>query len=216
VGGRRHHVSLGTRDKRAAELIAAARVRREEMKRAGISNGFEDHDERPLDDHVKDFLATVRARGVCAKCLADREKVLRAFIAHRGAERLKDLELASARAWLNELRATGLSHRSVNTRYAALAQFGKWLLTARRWGHDPFEGLRPLNEAEDQRHVRRALTPEEAERFIRAAQERPLREAEASRIHAGVTDVERERLQRLGQTRAAGRQLLLRLADSYT
>ncbi len=211
VGGRRHHVSLGTRDKRAAELIAAARVRREEMKRAGITSGFEDHDERPLDDHVKDFLATVRARGVCAKYLADREKCLRAFIAHRGAKRLKDLDLATASGWLNEVRATGLSHRSVNTRYAALAQFGKWLLTARRWAHDPFEGLQPLNEAEDQRHVRRALTPEEAERFIRAAQERPLREAEASRIHAGVSDAERERLLRLGQTRAVCWSMMLGL-----
>jgi len=211
VGGRRHHVSLGTRDRRAADLIAAARVRREEMKRAGITSGFEDHDERPLDDHVKDFLATVRARGVCAKYLADREKCVRAFIAHRGAKKLKDLDLASASAWLNELRATGLSHRSVNTRYAALAQFGKWLVTARRWAHDPFEGLRPLNEAEDQRHVRRALTPEEAGRLLQAAAERPLRQAEEERIHAGVSGAERERLLRLGQTRAVCWSLMLGL-----
>lgn len=202
VGGRRFHVSLGTRDKRAAELIAADRVRREELKRAGISSGFEDHDERPLPEHVEAFLATIRAHGVCAKYLADREKCLGAYIAHRGAKHLKDLDLASASAWLNELKATGLSHRSVNARYAAVAQFGRWLVTARRWAHDPFEGLKPLNEAEDQRHVRRALTPEEAARFLAAAAERPINEAEAARVHAGVSDAERERLTRLGRTRA--------------
>ena len=202
VGGRRHHVSLKTRDKRAAELLAAQRVQREEMRRAGITSGFEDHDERPIEEHVQAFLATVRARGVVPKYLAEREQHLRAYVAHRGASRLKDLDLPSASAWLTELRETGLSHRSVNTRYAALAQFGRWLVTARRWAHDPFDGLKPLNEAEDQRHVRRALTPAEAGRLIQAAQERPLRQAEAERIHAGVSKPERERLARLGQTRA--------------
>jgi integrase len=187
---------------RAARLLAAQRVQREELKRAGITSGFEDHDEQSIGKHIDAFIATVRAHGVCAKYLADREKCLRAYVAHVGAERLKDLEVASASAWLNDLKATGLSHRSVNTRYAALAQFGKWLRTARRWAFDPFEGLRALNEQEDQRHVRRALTPEEAERLVRAAEERPLKEAEAARIHAGVSDEERARLTRLGQTRA--------------
>src|SRR5262245_59403659 len=201
VGGRRFHLSLGTRDRRAAELIAAERVRREELKRAGISSGFEDHDERPLEDHVVAFLDTIRARGVVEKYLKDREKCLRAFLSFRCARRLKDLDLASASKWLNGLRESGLSHRSVNTRYAALGQFGKWLVTARRWAHDPFEGLKPLNEAEDQRHVRRALSPEEAARLVDAARTRPLREAQEARVVAGVSDGERVRLGRLGETR---------------
>jgi integrase len=202
VGGERLHVTTGSRDRRAAELIAADIVRKAELKRAGIVDPFEGHTARGLDQHLADFLTTLRARNVVQKYAEEREGCIQAFLAHSGARRLKDLTLVAASAWIEEVKARGLSARSVNSRVRALKQWGRWLQTTRRVQFDPFDGLRQLNEASDRRHVRRALTPAEAQRLLDAARTRPLREAEASRIHAGVTDSERARLTRLGEARA--------------
>jgi integrase len=202
VGGRRFHESLGTRDRRAAELIANERMRREELRRAGIADPFEESHEKTLADHLADFEQTLRARGVVARYATDRLKCLQDFFNEAGALRVKDLDLTRASARLSSVRATGVGARTVNRHRAAIRQFGTWLVKTRRVAFDPFEGLKPLNEEADRRHVRRALTPEEAERLLDAARQRPLQVAETQRIHAGVTPQERLRLTRLGETRA--------------
>ena len=54
--------------------------------------------------------------------------------------------------------------------------------------------LRPLNEAEDRKRVRRALSADEAQRLIAAARSRPLALATAERKLSGVSESERVRL----------------------
>ena len=132
----------------------------------------------------------------------DRMGCLRAFQAETGVERLKDLDLPRASAWLTTFKERGLGARSVNRRYAALKQFGLWLVKTRRVQFDPFDGLKPLNEAEDRRHVRRALTPEEAERLLEAARTRPLSWTVRGKRVEPKSLAERLRLQRLGEIRA--------------
>jgi integrase len=202
VGGVRIHESLGTRDKRAAELIASDRVRRAELRRAGIKDPFEEHHEKPLEEHFADFEKTLKARGVVPRYVADRMGCLRAFQAETGARHLGDLDLPRASAWLTSYKDQGLGARSVNRRYQALKQYGLWLVRTRRVQHDPFEGLKPLNEAADRRHVRRALTPEEAGRLLEAARARPLAEAQGRACRNGLGPAEALRLTRLGAVRA--------------
>lgn len=202
VGGERLHVTTGARDRRAAELIAADIVRRAELKRAGVVDPFEEHQGKTLAKHLEEFLTTMRARNVVGKYVRDRHDCLTAYFAHGPYRRLKDLTLVTASAYVEQVKATGVSARTVNRHVQALKQFGRWLATTRRAQFDPFDGLRQLNEAEDRRHERRALTPDEAARLLDAARTRPLREAEDLRCNAGVSDAERARLLRLGETRA--------------
>lgn len=207
VGGRQVERSLGTRDRRAAELLAADMVRRAELQRAGIVDPFGDAKDLALSRHLDDFQTTLAARGVVAKYVTSRMQCLRALVAHVGARRLADLTLPGASGWLNELRESGLSARSVNVRYQAAKQFGLWLVRARRSAFDPFEGLAPLNEAEDRRHVRRALTPDEAARLLDATRARAV--ARAGRPHPRAKPERRARgertrakMERLGEARA--------------
>lgn len=202
VAGRRFHESLRTRDKRAAQLVAADRVRQEELKRAGIVDPYGESHEKPLAEHLADFEKTIRARGVVKKYLEDRMGCLKAYVEQTGARKLKDLDLPRASGFLTEISATGVSARTVNRYYQAIKQFGLWLVRTRRSQFNPFDGLRPRDEKADRRHVRRALTPEEAERLLEAARTRPLKQAEEQRVHAGVTPKERLRLTRLGEIRA--------------
>lgn len=202
VGGQRLHVSTRSRDRRAAELVAAQIVRRAELRRAGVADAYEDEHARALPEHVADFLTTLKARGVVPKYVRDRADCLQEFLDATGVRTPKDLTLVRASAWVEALKARGLSARSVNRRVAALKQLGRWLVAAQRLGQDPFAALRRLNEAEDRRHERRALTPEEAVRLLEAARTRPLAEARAARCNAGVSAAEHARLTRLGETRA--------------
>jgi hypothetical protein len=131
VAGRRFHESLGTKDKRAAELIAADRLRRAELTAAGIVDPYQQHVERALKEHVDDFEATLRGRNVVEKCVADRIGCLGAYRAYANAERLRDLDLPSASRWVTALEKQGLPARSVNGRLRALKQFGRWLVATR-------------------------------------------------------------------------------------
>ena len=207
VGGRMFERSLGTRDRRIAELMANDLLRREELRRAGIVDPFGESKERPLEEHFVDFLTTMRARNVVPKYLADREKCLKAYATHAKAKRLADIDLTGASAWLSSLKDAGLSARSVNVRYQALRQIGLWLVKTRRTAYDPFDGLKPLNEAEDRRHVRRSLTPDEAARLVDAAKARAIARAGAPHPRANPErrarlDATRAKMTRLGEARA--------------
>lgn len=202
IAGRRHRRSLKARDRRAAELLAADMVRREELRRAGAVDPFEEQRVRPLAEHLADFETTLRARGVVEQYVRDRMACLRGYVRATAAKDLAALDAVPAIVWLAEAKASGLSARSVNRRLQALRQFGRFLLRTRRAAFDPFETLSPLNQDEDRRHVRRALTAEEAERLINAARSRPLEAARAARASAGVSKAEEGRLRALGEARA--------------
>ena len=197
----RKYKSLRTRDKKVAELIAADIVRKDELRRAGLLDPFEEEKQKPMSEHLSDFEATLAARGVTAGHVKDRMACLRAFVEEVGVLRIADLDLARASRWLNSLKAGGWSARTVNRRYQALQQFGRWLVSTRRLPHNALEGLRPLNEAEDRRRVRRALTVEEFERLLSEARERPTRLARVRGRRAPSPDA-LDRLRARGEVRA--------------
>jgi len=202
LAGKTLREGTGLTDKRAAELRAAEIVRRAEMKAAGISDPFEQYATVPLREHVDDFLAELSARDLSEKYLADRIKCLREFQEASAITRLSDLTPEVVTRWMGQLRGRKLSARSVNRRLAAVRQLGRWLRRARRLAFDPFDGVKPLNDKTDRRHVRRALTAVEITRLLDAARERPLEAARAARTRTGLTELEVERLERIGQTRA--------------
>ncbi len=202
LGGKTLRVGTGLTDKRAAELRAGEIVRRAEMQAAGISDPFEQHVTVPLREHVDDFLAELGSRDLNEKYVADRVTCLREFEEASAISRLSDLTPEVVTRWMGQLRGRKLSARSVNRRLAAVRQLGRWLRRARRLAFDPFDGVKPLNDKTDRRHVRRALTPAEITRLLDAARERPLEAARAARARAEVSELEVKRLERIGQTRA--------------
>jgi integrase len=192
--------SLKTRDRRVATMRAGQLVEKDERKASGLADPFEEHRERPLAEHVEDFLSHLASRGVSKGHHEDRALCLRQYLEATRARTLARVDLVEAQRWLHELTGR-LSARSVNKRYQALRQFGSWLVRARRLGYDPFQGLTPRNEETDRRRVRRALTDEEAANLLAAARERPLGEAREHRVNAGVSAKEERRLLTLGETR---------------
>lgn len=202
VGGKQYNQSLKTHDRRTAELLALDVVKKAELRAAGLRDRYDDHREAPIDEHLWDFEKTLVDRKVVRKYLNDRMGCLGEYLDACKIRTIADMDLDRASWWLSELRSSGLSARSVNRRYQALNQFGLWLVKTDRAPRNPFRSLQPHNEDEDRRHVRRALTPEEAFRLIAAAQARPMETAQKRRVRSGVSPREAERLTRLGQIRA--------------
>lgn len=192
---------LGVRDKRAAEQRANEIVRRDEMRAVGVVDPFERHRKTVLSAHLAEFDMTLKAAGVVERYRKARREMLDAFTRFAGAATVDDLDPAAANRWLAGLRERGLGSRSVNIRYQALRQLGRWLVRTRRHSHDPFESLTPLNEQADRRHVRRALSPDEVARLLDAARARPVEAARAERIHAGVSAEQEQLLRARGEAR---------------
>ena len=189
-------------DRLAAEEVAAELRRQIERRVAGVVTQADEHGARPLTEHLEAFEVTLQAREVVEQYVEDLMGQLRAFANWSGAKGLRDLDAARASKWIAEERARGLSARSVNRRIAALRSFTRWATATDRMERDPFLTLKRLNEATDRRHVRRALTPEEVTRLLRATTDRPLAAARSQRTTAGVSPLEEVRLRASGEARA--------------
>lgn len=205
--GKRCRENLGTPFKADAELARAKIIDRLRRKGAGLVDPCADHAARPIAEHVTDFESTLKARGATEVHVARVLFYLRAGLAAMGAERIGDLDLATASRWLSEVRAQGLSARTVNVRSQSLRSFGKWLVETRRTAHDPFLGLRPLNVEADRRRVRRALTSEETTLLLDAAARRPLAEAEANAVREVAYRAEHGSRPVVGRARRSARRL---------
>ena len=71
--------------------------------------------------------------------------------------------------FLASLRGNRFGKATANHYVRAVRQFGRWLVRSRILCVDPTRDLRMLNDKTDQRHARRALTPEEFYRLVAAA-----------------------------------------------
>lgn len=207
-GPRRVRRALGLRDKPAALELARRIVRDAERLRAGLTNATDEHFLRPIAEHVEAFGSVLAARGVSEDHRADRLAMLRAFIESTGAKTLRDLDETRAAAWIGVVAAqtTRLggtrSARDVNRRIRALRQFALWLVRTQRVPFHPLPSLQPRPERPDRRHVRRALTPDEARRLLAAASARPLAVAERKYVRKSIPVAKRAALAALGRERA--------------
>ncbi len=206
--GREIRRSLGTRDSKAAQVLASDWICKDEMRRAGVRTAGEDQRDRPIADHVRDFEAYLRSGDRVERHIEDRMKCVRDFVKSAQIRTLKDLDVAKATSWLATVRATTsrsgskLSARTVNGRYLAIRQFAKVMLRMGRLERDPFVTLRPLREADDRRHERRALTVKEFERLCAAACGRALAKAKEMNVRAGVSPEQETRIRAQGEARA--------------
>src|SRR4051812_8884017 len=108
--GVRRRVPLCT-DKVAARQMLAALERGAELGRAGVTDKFAAHRNRPIAEHVSDYETHLRNRGISAKHLSETIRRLRAVLGGCGVQRLNDLSSESVERFLAELAKRGASAR---------------------------------------------------------------------------------------------------------
>ena len=173
------------------------------------------HEARPLADHLADWRVGILARGKTARH-ADQyhtragpggrvvawrppgrhrpageeargpHRAARTLADALKAARLSDLAPDRIQAALARLRQAGKSNQTVNHHRAAVRAFVRWCGDNGRLRDNPMRGVKGFNVAEDPRHPRRALTPDEAVRLIQAA--------ERGRVVRRMTGPDRARL----------------------
>jgi integrase len=191
----------GCKSRDAARAVLAELERRAELVTSGVLTQAEslvaDHADTPVADHVEAYvaaLASKRGKGarrtVASRHVANVTHALRTTVAACGFRRLRDLNRAAVERWTARLLdrpaeavvdTTGSvttparpAARTVNAKLAALTAWGNWLVESGRLATNPFARLRKLNESDDARRQRRALTAEELRRLLTVARLRPV------------------------------------------
>ena len=193
--GKMRRESTGCRDRRAAEKMLADILADVEKIKAGVMSPNEmaaaGHLDTSINKHTEDYLADLAMRTIRGRCISPkhvchvREKLVR-IVRECRFRTLKDIDRRALQRWMGKLARTPrkpsdpasrpLSARTINMHRAAIVAFCNWCVTEGRLAANPLAGLPKTEEAEPTRK-RRPLTEDEIGRLLKAAQERPLREA---------------------------------------
>jgi integrase len=189
------------RSRDAAERVLADLQRRAEHVKAGILTQAQasvaEYADVPIGEHVDAYIAALSCkpgkgahRTVAPRHVTNVAHTLRLAVEECGFRRLRDLHRDAVERWVHRLLdlpddavldATGnvvtparLAARTINARLATLTAWGNWLVEAGRATANPFSRLRKLDEADDVRRQRRALTADELRRLLTVARLRPV------------------------------------------
>jgi len=227
ASGKMKRASSGCRDKQAAEKMLADVLAKVEKVKAGVLSHNEmtaaGHLDTPVGKHTKDYLRhlaakTVRGRRVSAAHVKNVREKLRRVIRECRFCTLKDIDRQEVQRWMEKTAQTPrdpdapdsepLAARTINMHRAAVVAFCNWCVSERRLIANPLAGLPKVEETEPARK-RRPLAEDEIARLLKAARERPLREAltvrrgkNKGKLLANVRPEVQERLKRTGQDRA--------------
>ncbi len=149
-------------DKTVAMAMLTDLIRGERLRQAGMLDPMANHLSQPIEHHLRDYEVHLYARARSPKHIAETLRIIKNVTKAISAELLADLQNTTDRLemYLAQRRQAGASHRTVNADLAAVRAFCRWLVQRQRMHNDPTLGLQRLNEDEDPRVERRALTEE--------------------------------------------------------
>ena len=151
----------GCSDRRVTEQLAREAESEAARDRSGQTDPFKTHRNRPIGEHVDDYLGFLRSKGNTAKHVDLTETRLRAVLEGCDVLRTGDFDAARVSDWLAQRRAAGLAAATSNYYLQAIAGFARWLVKHRRMADNPLTPLAPVNTKTDRRHDRGALTSDE-------------------------------------------------------
>ncbi len=165
----------GCSDRRETERLAAAA----EAEAARVRAGYIDpkapalmaHEARPLAEHLQDFESFLRAKGnTVSHCRESTGRASR-VIEGSGARRISDLGPSRVQEALAGFRARGMAAETINHHIRSIKAFARWLWKDGRAREHLLAHLATSSPEADRRRVRRALTPDESRRLVRAAEQ---------------------------------------------
>lgn len=182
---KRRTITLFT-DRRSSQVRLQELITQAERRATGIEDRFAEQRQRPIGEHVDDYLAHCEHVGESLIHRSNKKTQLKRLIDGTGAKRLTDLEpnkveehlrslVKGGRVQIEGARVNtdkGLSSRSVNQHRATAVAFASWCVQTNRLPSNPLKIVPKLDERKDRRYVRRAFTGEELDRLLAAAPKR--------------------------------------------
>lgn len=173
--GRSKTVSSKTSDKRLAAQYKAQLVDRAHSVRAGLINPQEERfrleADKPLAEHVGDYLAACEGRGDDARWVKEKTRHLDWFQVAAGGCTLSRIRPDDIDMRLTAESEGGSSARTVNLLLETSSSFLNWCVRNGRLRANPLRVLTKRNTVLDVKRKRRVLTAEETQSLIRVARE---------------------------------------------
>ncbi|NQT38435.1 MAG: tyrosine-type recombinase/integrase, partial [Planctomycetes bacterium] len=181
----------GYTDKAATLAKAVETEKRVAHEQEGIVDRYTEQFKKPLVDHLDDFrqeLAGQWSKKHVSLVVTKARNLLTAesFTAQIGRQedwggkwpemkgcnfrRIGDLDANAVAVRISALQQAGMSIQTAKHYLSACQQFCRWLVTNRRAPDNPLSHLKPGDPELDRRRERRALTPDEIERLLKATQ----------------------------------------------
>lgn len=161
---------------KAASLSEMARMNTAlERGEAGMVNPHRGQLDRPAAEHMEEYLASIVQAGKVkpGKYLKEKKRILTTIFRVAKVATLSDLTATAIDAYMEALTSSAATRRVHHT---AIHAFADWLVQKKRLPGNPLVSVaRP--QGGKQVRKRRALSPDELQRLITAARERPLEDA---------------------------------------
>lgn len=139
-------------------------------QKVGLADPFAEHCQRPIEEHIADFIADIQAKGRSEKHVVTMRRMLTAVNKQCGIATLNDLATAKIDAFLLEMARQGKSARTRNSYRQAVLGFAEWCTLKGRLAANP---LKSVSKAEGRRvRQRRALPVDELKRLLAATEKR--------------------------------------------
>ncbi len=176
-GKRQVRIPLAT-DKAASQALMADLLRQKERGRAGLICPFKEHLDKPVADHVADYLAVVRSTTRSEQHQTEVARILGLFAKDSGAVTLRDVTADRVSGYLSRL-TSGPTTRNMHRRI--LVMFLNYLEGVGRIDRNPVtkRSVRPAKKGK--RRERRALTGDEILRLLEAVRDYPVKSASVNR-----------------------------------
>ena len=190
--------SCRTEDETEAEIQRREFERRIQTDHADT---FERYRNRPLVDHLEDYLAAMAADGTREKHVHMTRQRIRRVLDAGGIRFIRDLSASKVKTTIATFRCLAPSAKTPRERpllslqskafyIQSLKQFSRWLVIEQRMPSNPLLALKKWNVATDRRHDRCRIFPDEFAKLIAAAET-------STKTIEGMTGLERALLYRL-------------------
>jgi len=123
-----------------------------------------------FEDDLHEFEKHLRCRDITDKQVRETMMRVRALGKFAGFASAKEISETEVESFLAKLREDGRSKQTSNHYLKAIKLLCRWLVRTKRIRHNPVADITRLNVRTDQRHLRRALSAEELQLLVEAAQ----------------------------------------------
>lgn len=164
----------GFKDKRATEVEAIRLETQAERIRCGLLPVEVLNPERPLTEHLADFIADLAASKPCPEHLACRKRQVERIVSGCSFTQLGQIEPLAVRRLLSSWMdgEDDMSAQTANHYLTSIKHFCRWLVDNKRLPSHPLSGCESWDVETDRRIERRVLTDDEFERLIQATEAR--------------------------------------------
>jgi site-specific recombinase XerC len=178
-------------DKNTAQRMLAELIKKGERGEAGLDDPVSLAARLPLEQHLQDFEAYLRARDTTARQVRLTLTRVRRLVADCEFVYPRDLEADKVMTYLHDRRQLprdrdGISSQTSNHYLTAAGHFTRWMVRKGRLAANPLADTRYANTRTDRRHERRPLDADQLERLLAVtrASDRTVRRLDGRDRHA--------------------------------